>query len=102
MMDMSALADTTESPANAEPADVPIFILGIMPRSGTHFLANLLCLHPDCTKSALPEDLLVSESALLRRYTICSAGNGLSRPRGLIRRYQIFCLRVLGKGFLPF
>src|SRR5215468_10758289 len=47
----------------------PIFILGIAPRSGTHFLANLLCLHPDCTKSAIPEDALLSESALLDRYS---------------------------------
>lgn len=45
-----------------------IFILGIMPRSGTHFLWNLLCLHPDCDKSAIPEDGLVSKSDLLARY----------------------------------
>lgn len=45
-----------------------IFILGIMPRSGTHFLWNLLCLHPDCEKSAVPEDGLVSKSDFLARY----------------------------------
>ena len=45
-----------------------IFILGIMPRSGTHFLWNLLALHPDCDKSAVPEDGLVSKSDILARY----------------------------------
>lgn len=45
-----------------------IFILGIMPRSGTHFLWNLLCQHPDCDKSAIPEDGLVSKADLLTRY----------------------------------
>ena len=50
-------------------APQPIFILGIAPRSGTHFLANLLCLHPGCTKSAIPEDALLSEAALLDRYS---------------------------------
>src|SRR5262245_48467855 len=50
-------------------APAPIFILGITPRSGTHFLANLLCLHPGCTKSAIAEDALLSESALLDRYS---------------------------------
>lgn len=45
-----------------------IFILGIMPRSGTHFLWNLLALHPDCEKSAVPEDGLVSKSDMLARY----------------------------------
>ncbi|MFM7022552.1 MAG: hypothetical protein ACKOXB_06200 [Flavobacteriales bacterium] len=39
-----------------------IFILGIMPRSGTHFLGNLLCHHPDCIASAIPEDGLVVRS----------------------------------------
>lgn len=45
-----------------------IFILGIMPRSGTHFLWHLLGLHPDCDKSAIPEDGLVSKSDFLARY----------------------------------
>lgn len=45
-----------------------IFILGIMPRSGTHFLWNLLCQHPDCEKSAIPEDGLVSKADFLARY----------------------------------
>jgi hypothetical protein len=45
-----------------------IFILGIMPRSGTHFLANLLCQHPECGKGPVSEDALVENSHLLLRY----------------------------------
>lgn len=39
----------------------PIFILGVMPRSGTNYLYDLLCLHPDCTAAREPvhEDLFL-------------------------------------------
>jgi hypothetical protein len=47
----------------------PIFVMGILHRSGTNFLVNLICSHPDC---ALPapvwEDFLVAESNHLARY----------------------------------
>jgi len=47
----------------------PIFILGILPRCGTNFLSELLCLHPDCAPSApVPEDFLVAHTDLLDRY----------------------------------
>jgi len=46
----------------------PIFILGIRPRCGTHFLANLLCQHPACVTSALAEDALLVDADLLARY----------------------------------
>jgi hypothetical protein len=46
----------------------PVFILGVLPRCGTHFLANLLCLHPDCTKGAIPEDSLLGQSRFLSHY----------------------------------
>jgi hypothetical protein len=46
----------------------PIFILGMMPRTGTHFLGNLLCLHPDCAKSVLAEDALTANAHVLARY----------------------------------
>ena len=45
-----------------------IFILGIMPRSGTHFLANLLCRHPDCGASVIPEDGLLGRAGHLTQY----------------------------------
>lgn len=49
----------------------PIFILGIMTRSGTNFFYNLLCLHPQCcgiSTRTMPEDQLLSNSNLLLRY----------------------------------
>ncbi|MEM9542852.1 MAG: sulfotransferase, partial [Cyanobacteria bacterium P01_E01_bin.42] len=46
----------------------PIFILGTMPRSGTNFLYNLICLHLDCRGCFIGEDFLVSRSDLLIKY----------------------------------
>lgn len=42
----------------------PIFIHGIMPRSGTNFLCDLLLLHPDCSRGRAPvrEDLFLDHS----------------------------------------
>ena len=45
-----------------------VFVLGIMPRSGTHYLRNLLCLHPECAESVLPEDGLIARSNILMKY----------------------------------
>jgi len=47
-----------------------VFILGIMPRSGTHYLMSLLCLHPDCVQSIIPEDGLVTMSNILMQYVV--------------------------------
>ena len=46
-----------------------IFILGIMQRSGTNYLNNLLLLHPDCEYPGIVwEDYLVAHAELLRDY----------------------------------
>nr|WP_086940134.1 sulfotransferase [Thaumasiovibrio occultus] len=43
------------------------FVLGVMPRSGTNFLANVITLHPECVDSApLHEDFLLSQSHWLQ------------------------------------
>jgi protein-tyrosine sulfotransferase len=49
----------------------PIFILGIMPRSGTNFLWDLLALHPACGPARPPirEDLFLEHADLLFDYT---------------------------------
>ena len=49
----------------------PIFILGIMPRSGTNHLWDLLCLHPRCApaRSPIREDFLLECSDHLVAYT---------------------------------
>jgi len=46
----------------------PIFILGIMQRSGTNFLYDLLTLHPDCFRSNISEDYLMVDAELLEEY----------------------------------
>ena len=49
----------------------PVFILGIMPRSGTNFLHRLLCQHPDCgaiNTTPVREDYLIHHSNWLGRY----------------------------------
>ncbi len=46
----------------------PIFLHGILFRSGTNYLARLLELHPDCALSSLPEDWLLADSDRLTRY----------------------------------
>lgn len=52
-----------------KPNHDPIFILGIMQRSGTNFLDNLLLLHPDCdVGGAVWEDFLLHHADLLVRY----------------------------------
>jgi Sulfotransferase family len=40
----------------------PIFILGIMPRSGTNYLHDLITLHPACTRGLLGEDYLLHQA----------------------------------------
>ena len=48
----------------------PIFIHGILPRSGTNFLWDLLLLHPDCGRAREPvnEDLFLEHSDPLVRF----------------------------------
>jgi Sulfotransferase family len=52
-----------------EAAD-PIFIHGIMPRSGTNYLWDLLCTHPACAPARLPvrEDLFLENSDHLAEF----------------------------------
>lgn len=49
----------------------PIFILGVMPRSGTNYLWDLICSHPDCAPAREPihEDLFLQHAHLLEAYT---------------------------------
>lgn len=52
-----------------------IFILGLLPRSGTNFLSNLLQLHPDCAPpDPVWEDFLVTHLDLLASYSDSVAG----------------------------
>lgn len=47
----------------------PIFILGVLQRSGTNFLSDLLCLHPDCAPpEPIWEDFFVLHADHLARF----------------------------------
>lgn len=48
----------------------PIFILGVMPRSGTNYLWDLICSHPDCAPAREPihEDLFLQHADVLEAY----------------------------------
>jgi len=79
----------------------PIFIQGVLGRSGTNYLAQLLALHPHCRLSAIPEDWLLAESHHLVRYTTRVAARwsrdpGWDLPPGLEQRL----LTKLGEGML--
>jgi hypothetical protein len=46
----------------------PIFLQGILFRSGTNYLARLLELHPDCVLSPIPEDWLLANSSHITQF----------------------------------
>lgn len=46
-------------------SDDVILVLGAFKRSGTNHLRDLLCLHPDCAFSKIPEDFIIAESEKL-------------------------------------
>ncbi len=63
------MTDQTAGSGEQPRRNQPIFILGILPRSGTNFLWDLLRAHPDCGPPDLIwEDLLVRNADLLSRY----------------------------------
>ena len=71
MIKQSVSEDINQLEANKElcVADPPIFILGIMQRSGTNYLANLLDLHPDCILCGpVWEDGLLNYASHLSHY----------------------------------
>jgi Sulfotransferase family len=63
------VAEDTQVPGEPSNHD-PIFILGVMPRSGTNYMHDLLCLHPDCAAAREPihEDLFLQHADLLLAY----------------------------------
>lgn len=80
----------------------PIFILGVMPRSGTHFLSHLICLHPSCRRSAFDEDYLLSYSDYLTKFA-----NGLQNQWELLEDVKDLgakemLIESLGEGLLLF
>ena len=66
---MDALAQKLIASEGTNPSKEPIFILGIMQRSGTNYLYNLLLLHPDCRDPApVWEDYFVHHADLVSKF----------------------------------
>jgi len=70
MMDSKVLKEQKSSRALSILNKNPIFIIGIMERSGTSFLLNLLKLYPECApiRSPIYEDHFLRRADLLIRY----------------------------------
>ena len=75
-------SQTTPQPSSNDCTD-PIFILGIMPRSGTNFLKDVVELHPDCGFNGPPlvEDYLAQNTDWLVKYakSVAKDWNALGR-----------------------
>jgi hypothetical protein len=79
----------------------PIFMLGILMRSGTNFLYDLLRLHPDCDASTpVPEDFLVHCADLLVEYVDSVSSNW--RSHWGVEVNQDILRQCLGKGLISF
>jgi hypothetical protein len=79
-----------------------VFVLGIMQRSGTNFLRNLLCMHPDCG-AVLPiaEDFLIHNCHHLDQY-VRSVGAMWNPSWGGLDRSRERLTRCLERGVLGF
>lgn len=74
----------------------PIFIMGIMPRSGTVWLRQLLLQHPQCAGAPPWEDWLVPNAHWLRQYV--RAVYRFWQPRDEVREEWLY--EALGRGLL--
>lgn len=86
------------------PSSSLILVRGVMVRSGTNFLLDLLCQHPDCapSRSGLPEDFFPDEAHHLRRFVEGVADRwpatwGIDRPA-----MTAAMMRALGDGLAGF
>ena len=71
-MDVSNAHSLSHLTGVQEDKGAPIFIMGIMPRSGTNFLHRLLCQHPDCgaiNTTPVREDYVLHHGYWLSTYT---------------------------------
>ena len=83
----------------------PIFILGILPRSGTNFLFNLLRLHPDCgVPEPIWEDYALEPSPLLLQYAdaVYSWWDSADPPWEIDESFKHQLREHLGVGLISF
>lgn len=86
-------------------SDDPIFVLGILPRSGTNFLFNLLRLHPDCgVPEPIWEDYVLEPSSLLMEYTQAVYGwwDAAVPAWGVNKGFEERLCQHLGLGLISF
>jgi len=76
--------------------DSPIFIMGIMPRSGTVWLRQLLLQHPRCAGTSPWEDWLIPYAHWLKYYVHSVYRHW--EPRDEVRKEWLY--EALGKGLL--
>ncbi len=68
MSQTTAAVDALKQKHVAYPSRV-VFLLGVMPRSGTNFLYELICAHPDCGGTGrISEDFLIANAHDLNHY----------------------------------
>ena len=85
-----------------QPAVRPIFILGMLRRSGTNYLSDLLVQHRDCISAApVHEDHLVQRAGHLLRYVDAVTGSWTS-SWGVPPETRARLLRSLGDGIVSF
>jgi len=78
-----------------------VFVVGIMPRSGTNFLHQLLALHPDCGERAeIPEDRLLIPAEHLIAYAGRVANGWREWNVPEVERERL--VRSIGDGLLRF
>jgi len=79
-----------------------VLVLGISRRSGTNFLGDLICLHPDCARvEAIWEDFTLARAARLQDYAAAVAGSW-HRDWDPDGEHRGALLRCLGEGVLRF
>jgi protein-tyrosine sulfotransferase len=80
-----------------------IFILGITQRSGTNFLGNLLCLHPDCeSPSPIYENMILEDAHILKDYAdnLYSRWDQLWFSEKKVKKEEVY--KALGSGLSSF
>lgn len=81
----------------------PIFVLGMLQRTGTNFLRDLLVAHPDCEGSEmLAEDYLVHYSELLEEYCDWVSARWVWQSPEDVQRLHADLLRSIGRGLCDF
>jgi len=84
---------------------IPIFILGIAPRSGTNYLHDLIRMHPQCEpqSSVLEEDFLIYNARMLTRYaqTVSRSWKQKWGEQELEDEKHLLCAKI-GEGLASF